>query len=140
MEAECAFITFNDLLDYLEDLICDVVDRVLKSPAGPLIQDLNPVNIIDSSHKLGLVILFKLLSIDRVIVVLSEITTRRLLFDVVNNKIKNRNTKISIFNLRLCCCNCSGTELLNKYCCACLSFTLLSIWFQILIFFKDMVT
>lgn len=42
VEAECGFITFNDLLDYLEDLICDVVDRVLKSPAGQLIQDLNP--------------------------------------------------------------------------------------------------
>ena len=43
VEAECAFITFNDLLDYLEDLICDVVDRVMKSPAGQLILDLNPV-------------------------------------------------------------------------------------------------
>ncbi|XP_076818731.1 asparagine--tRNA ligase, cytoplasmic-like [Clavelina lepadiformis] len=42
VEAECAFITFNDLLDYLEDLICDVVDKVMKSPAGQLIKDLNP--------------------------------------------------------------------------------------------------
>lgn len=42
IEAECAFITFNDLLDKLEDLICDVIDRVMKTPAGPLIKDLNP--------------------------------------------------------------------------------------------------
>jgi len=42
VEAECAFITFNDLLDKLEDLICDVIDKTLKSPAGQLIKDLNP--------------------------------------------------------------------------------------------------
>ena len=44
MEAECPFITFNDLLDRLEDLVCDVVDRVLKSPFADLIKDLNPVS------------------------------------------------------------------------------------------------
>lgn len=42
MEAECPFITFDDLLDKLEDLICDVVDRVLASPMGSLVQELNP--------------------------------------------------------------------------------------------------
>ncbi|KOC59977.1 Asparagine--tRNA ligase, cytoplasmic, partial [Habropoda laboriosa] len=42
VEAECVFITFEDLLDRLEDLICDVVDRVLKSPLGYLVEELNP--------------------------------------------------------------------------------------------------
>lgn len=42
VEAECPFISFDDLLDRLEDLICDVVDRVLKSPLGPLVKELNP--------------------------------------------------------------------------------------------------
>ncbi|XP_078052418.1 asparagine--tRNA ligase [Augochlora pura] len=42
IEAECAFITFEELLDRLEDLICDVVDRVLKSPLGHLVKELNP--------------------------------------------------------------------------------------------------
>lgn len=43
VEAECAFISFNDLLERLEDLVCDVIDRVMKSPAGQLIKDLHPV-------------------------------------------------------------------------------------------------
>uniref|UniRef100_H2ZJB7 Asparagine--tRNA ligase, cytoplasmic n=1 Tax=Ciona savignyi TaxID=51511 RepID=H2ZJB7_CIOSA len=43
VEAECAFITFNDLLDRLEDLICDVVGKLMASPAGQLIMDLHPV-------------------------------------------------------------------------------------------------
>lgn len=43
IEAECPFITFEDLLNRLEDLVCDVVDRVLKSPAAQLLYDLNPV-------------------------------------------------------------------------------------------------
>ncbi|XP_058450556.1 asparagine--tRNA ligase, cytoplasmic [Malaya genurostris] len=42
VEAECPFITFNDLLDRLEDLVVDVVDRVLKSPWGHLVKELNP--------------------------------------------------------------------------------------------------
>ncbi|VEN57138.1 unnamed protein product [Callosobruchus maculatus] len=42
VEAECPFITFEDLLDRLEDLICDVVDRVLKSPYGSIVYELNP--------------------------------------------------------------------------------------------------
>lgn len=42
VEAECSFITFEELLDRLEDLICDVVDRVLNSPLGHLVKELNP--------------------------------------------------------------------------------------------------
>ncbi|XP_064539079.1 asparagine--tRNA ligase, cytoplasmic isoform X2 [Drosophila montana] len=42
IEAESPFITFEDLLDRLEDLVCDVVDRVLKSPWGYLVKELNP--------------------------------------------------------------------------------------------------
>ncbi|XP_012507184.1 PREDICTED: asparagine--tRNA ligase, cytoplasmic [Propithecus coquereli] len=42
VEAECPFLTFEDLLNRLEDLICDVVDRVLKSPAASVVYDLNP--------------------------------------------------------------------------------------------------
>lgn len=42
MEAECPFITFDILLDRLEDLICDVVERVLKSPFGHVVKELNP--------------------------------------------------------------------------------------------------
>ncbi|XP_049765127.1 asparagine--tRNA ligase, cytoplasmic [Schistocerca cancellata] len=42
IEAECPFITFEDLLERLEDLVCDVVQRVLDSPAGQIVSDLNP--------------------------------------------------------------------------------------------------
>lgn len=42
IEAECPFITFDELLDRLEDLVCDVVDRVLKSPWGHIVHELNP--------------------------------------------------------------------------------------------------
>jgi asparaginyl-tRNA synthetase len=42
LEAECPFISFDDLLDRLEDLICDTVDRVLKSPFAHMIEELNP--------------------------------------------------------------------------------------------------
>uniref|UniRef100_A0AAQ5YFC8 Asparagine--tRNA ligase, cytoplasmic n=1 Tax=Amphiprion ocellaris TaxID=80972 RepID=A0AAQ5YFC8_AMPOC len=42
IEAECPFMTFEDLLNRLEDLVCDVVDRVLKSPAAQLLYDINP--------------------------------------------------------------------------------------------------
>ncbi|XP_045881651.1 asparagine--tRNA ligase, cytoplasmic isoform X1 [Meles meles] len=42
VEAECPFLTFDELLNRLEDLVCDVVDRVLKSPAASIVRDLNP--------------------------------------------------------------------------------------------------
>uniref|UniRef100_A0A2M4A2U5 Asparagine--tRNA ligase, cytoplasmic n=1 Tax=Anopheles triannulatus TaxID=58253 RepID=A0A2M4A2U5_9DIPT len=42
IEGECPFITFEELLDRLEDLVVDVVDRVLKSPWGHMVQELNP--------------------------------------------------------------------------------------------------
>uniref|UniRef100_A0A0K8TMS9 Asparagine--tRNA ligase, cytoplasmic n=1 Tax=Tabanus bromius TaxID=304241 RepID=A0A0K8TMS9_TABBR len=42
IEGECPFIDFDELLDRLEDLVCDVVDRVLKSPYGYLVYELNP--------------------------------------------------------------------------------------------------
>ncbi|KAK2514583.1 asparagine--tRNA ligase, cytoplasmic [Columba livia] len=42
IEAECPFISFEDLLARLESLVCDVVDRVLKSPASSLLYELNP--------------------------------------------------------------------------------------------------
>ncbi|XP_065223105.1 asparagine--tRNA ligase, cytoplasmic [Planococcus citri] len=42
VEGEYAFITFDDLLNKIENMICDVVDRVLKSPYKQLVKDLNP--------------------------------------------------------------------------------------------------
>eukprot|EP00112_Aurelia_sp_Birch-Aquarium-sp1_P010881 Seg2302.3 transcript_id=Seg2302.3/GoldUCD/mRNA.D3Y31 product="Asparagine-tRNA ligase cytoplasmic" protein_id=Seg2302.3/GoldUCD/D3Y31 len=42
IEGECPFISFNDLLDRVEDLICDVADRVLKSPFAHLLYEINP--------------------------------------------------------------------------------------------------
>ncbi|XP_033749837.1 asparagine--tRNA ligase, cytoplasmic-like [Pecten maximus] len=42
IEGECPFISFDDLLDRLEDLVCDVVDRVLKSPYGKVVMELHP--------------------------------------------------------------------------------------------------
>ena len=40
-QAECPFITFDQLLDRLEDLICDVTERVV-SLGGDLLQQVNP--------------------------------------------------------------------------------------------------
>lgn len=45
VEAEFAFITFNDLLDRIEDMICDVVKRVLESPNADIVKQLNPVSL-----------------------------------------------------------------------------------------------
>nr|CAG4651673.1 EOG090X030S [Triops cancriformis] len=42
VEAECPFISFDDLLNRLEDLVCDVVDRVLASPVADIVMELNP--------------------------------------------------------------------------------------------------
>lgn len=42
IEAECPFISFDGLLERLEDLICDVVDRVMKSPFADYVKELNP--------------------------------------------------------------------------------------------------
>lgn len=42
VEAECPFISFEDLLSRLEDLVVDVVDRVLASPDAHLVYELNP--------------------------------------------------------------------------------------------------
>jgi asparaginyl-tRNA synthetase len=46
IEAECPFITFDELLDKIEDLIVDVADRVMGIPhIAELVRDLNPVSI-----------------------------------------------------------------------------------------------
>ncbi|KAH8377667.1 hypothetical protein KR093_006587, partial [Drosophila rubida] len=42
IEAEFPFVTFDEMLDRLEELVTDVVDRVLKSPQGHLVEELNP--------------------------------------------------------------------------------------------------
>lgn len=42
VEAECAFLSFDDMLCRLENLVCDVVDRVLSSPLGHLVKELHP--------------------------------------------------------------------------------------------------
>jgi asparaginyl-tRNA synthetase len=41
IEAELPFITFEDLLNAIEDLICDVIQRLLEK-AGELVRELNP--------------------------------------------------------------------------------------------------
>ncbi|KAH9856723.1 asparaginyl-tRNA synthetase [Lenzites betulinus] len=43
LEAELAFITFTDLMDHIEAVICETVDKLLQTPASAaLIKQLNP--------------------------------------------------------------------------------------------------
>ena len=43
LEAELVFITFKDLLDHLESIVCDVVDNLLADPvAAQIVKTLNP--------------------------------------------------------------------------------------------------
>ncbi|GAV07557.1 hypothetical protein RvY_17380 [Ramazzottius varieornatus] len=42
IEGECPFVTFEELLDRIEDLIVDVAQRVMDSPFAHLVTDLNP--------------------------------------------------------------------------------------------------
>ncbi|KAJ1987258.1 asparagine--tRNA ligase [Dimargaris cristalligena] len=43
LEIESAFITFNDLLDIIENMVCDVVDRIQRDPrSNALLKQLNP--------------------------------------------------------------------------------------------------
>lgn len=46
VEAECPFIVFDDLLQCLEDLVCDVVERVMSSPVADLVKEINPGFVI----------------------------------------------------------------------------------------------
>ncbi|XP_075908795.1 asparagine--tRNA ligase, cytoplasmic [Petromyzon marinus] len=42
VEAECPFITFEELLQRVEDLVCDVVERALSSPLAGQLLEVNP--------------------------------------------------------------------------------------------------
>lgn len=42
VEAERSFINFEDLLETIEDLVCDTIDRVLKHPEAHLLFEVNP--------------------------------------------------------------------------------------------------
>lgn len=42
IEAECPFITFDDLLGRLEMLVCDVLERLVNGPDGELFKAVNP--------------------------------------------------------------------------------------------------
>jgi asparaginyl-tRNA synthetase len=42
IEAECPFISYDQLLERLEFLVCDVIEKALKSPYKDMILELNP--------------------------------------------------------------------------------------------------
>lgn len=42
IEGEMSFINFDKLLDTIEDLVCDTIDRVLKHPEAHLLFEVNP--------------------------------------------------------------------------------------------------
>lgn len=42
IEAECSFLTFEDLLYRIEDLIVGVCERIVKSPAADIVRHFNP--------------------------------------------------------------------------------------------------
>lgn len=42
LEAELAFIEFEDLLSLLENMICSVIDKVMAHPLAPLMKEMNP--------------------------------------------------------------------------------------------------
>jgi len=42
VEAECPFITFEGLLERLEDLVCDTIERLLAGPGGEIVKRLHP--------------------------------------------------------------------------------------------------
>ncbi|EEC18636.1 asparaginyl-tRNA synthetase, putative [Ixodes scapularis] len=42
IEAECPFLTFDEFLDRIEDLVVGVCERILKSPAAEAVLELNP--------------------------------------------------------------------------------------------------
>ena len=43
VEAERPFINYDNLLDTIEDLVCDTIDRVLSHPEAHLLFEVNPV-------------------------------------------------------------------------------------------------
>ncbi|OQR73269.1 asparagine--tRNA ligase [Tropilaelaps mercedesae] len=46
IEAEFPYITFDELLDRIEDMIVDVAERAMNSPAGEIIKALNPSFVV----------------------------------------------------------------------------------------------
>lgn len=48
VEGELAFVNFEQLLDAIEDLVTDVIDRVLKHPEAHLLFEVNPVCLLNS--------------------------------------------------------------------------------------------